>query len=162
MRRLAVLLREGRFTRRGSRYGGRRAEGSCACRAAKLPRTQMEEHGTAFAARPLPFIVAKYHHNVVDRILAPKYFMARGVGPRDKPVVIAVGRIVAPAVCLTHHPGRERGIRHARTTWSPQHPAEWPDAARGHPIAFDLAPGSAIVSEPTGNRQAPSNQDAAG
>ncbi len=70
---------------------------------------QMEKHGAARAFDARPIIVAEDYHDVIELVLAPHGLVARAVGQLDRAVVIAVGRIVAPAVIGGRETKRQAG-----------------------------------------------------
>ena len=59
---------------------------------------QMHEDCAAPSDTSRPVVVAEHHDNVVKCIFPPKPLMAAGEGKFDRSVIVAVGRIVAPAV----------------------------------------------------------------
>ena len=100
---------------------------------------QMKKDGAAATPDAGPEIDIEYQDDVIGMIVAPHRLVTPGIWTADRPIVVAVRRIVAPAVVRPERNKRNAG---ARSTSEPIRPVETADDAetppRTRPIAFPL------------------------
>ncbi len=130
--------------------GGRGHGDAAGGRGEARPR-HMNEHGAAAAGDPGPRVVVDLDDEVVERIAAGQA-VAGGAGQEaDRPVVAAVGRVLAPAVGGVDRANRQQGGRPWRAVAAPPQ-ADRPEPARGRAaVPFPLVGLDAAAAERHGN-----------
>lgn len=98
----------------------------------------VHEYRAAMTLHPRPFVVIQHNNDVVEMVLPPHPFSARGIGVLDLAVVVAITDGVAPAVIGPE--GRNGDAREGTT--QPVRPIEnsanLERANRGRAVAFPL------------------------
>ncbi len=66
----------------------------------KILPSDMDEYGAAAPAHAWSVVVADDDDKIVEAVRSPQVLCARGVGVTDQSVVVAIFRVIAPAVVL--------------------------------------------------------------
>ena len=99
---------------------------------------EVNENGAAFAPDPRPVIVTKYQHEIVKMIRALQALPAWPRRQLAEPVVVAVGRIVTPAIIVADRARRELRPRPCHAIGAIIELANRKTAERGSAVAFAL------------------------
>lgn len=113
----------------------------------------MKEYGAASSPDARPLIVGEDNDNVIQSIAAGHGFAAGRIGESDRPVVVAVGRGLAPAVGRGDRALRQTRSRHRNAIVPIHNPAQREAADRRGAIAFPFAQGHARTADKAGHTQ---------
>jgi hypothetical protein len=116
------------------------------CRCEAWPG-EVNEDGAAFALDPRPVVVTKDQHEIVEMIRALQALSASPRRQLAKPVVVGVGRIVAPAIIVADRARRELRPRPCHTIGAIIEPANRKTAERGSAVAFAFKRANAGTAE---------------
>lgn len=97
------------------------------CRRPGIGVRQMKEDGAAAAPHAGPKIEIEHQYDVIGVIVTPHRLMASRIWTTDRPVVVGVGRVVAPAVVGSQG---LKGNAGARPDTEPIRPVEATDDAK--------------------------------
>ena len=98
----------------------------------------MQEEGAAGARPRRIVVVAEHDDDVVEVVLPPHLLVAGREGAGDRPVVVGVGRVVAPPVQFLYRPGGEGGDGLCDPVRAIVDRPDGPTADRAHPVALGL------------------------
>ncbi len=98
----------------------------------------MDEHGAAAAGNARARVVVDLDDEVVEVVLAREPVGFRSRRHFHRPVVTAVGGVLAPAVLRRNAPGRQSRRRTRMAVGAPPQPLEPEAAARGRAVALAL------------------------
>lgn len=124
-------------------------EGECnAALGRRVTRARdVHEDGAALAADARDAVMVKHNDDVVDAIVAPQAFGARAIGMTDEPVVVAILRVVAPAIVDADCPHRKTRCRPAGGNGVKKHFDHCEPAQGRAAVAFPLARHHATAAE---------------
>src|SRR5450759_6029241 len=98
----------------------------------------MDEHRAAAPGHARPRVVVDLHNEVIERVGAREAIGFAAARHFDRPVVMAIGGILAPAVVRLFSLRRQSGGRARVPLGAPPQPLEPESPARGCAVAFAL------------------------
>src|SRR6185312_4410473 len=131
------------------------ARGRC-----KIRPRQMQEHGAATLRDARARIVVDLDNEIVEMIVAREAIAALVTRQPDRPVVMAVGRVLAPGVFAANRAHRDERLRPRMTVGTPPELPRMKRAARRAAIAFALVGADTAASKRYRNGESASGEPA--
>lgn len=107
-------------------------------RCRKAGAGDMHEDSASAILDPRNIVIAEHHDDIVESIVAPKAFRALPIRQRDRSIVIAVRRTIAPPSVSVKRAPLQNCLRHHAGTRFVIHGAQWKSPARSCTIALFL------------------------